>query len=108
VYGVMAYSVTERTREIGVRLALGARPRDVARAVLTQGARLTAIGIAVGLTLSAAFARVLNALLFGVAPVDPATFGTVTLVAIAAGLIASALPAAIASRTDPTCALRGE
>jgi ABC-type antimicrobial peptide transport system permease subunit len=91
-----------------VRLALGARPRDVARAVLTQGARLTAIGIAVGLTLSAAFARVLNALLFGVAPVDPATFGTVTLVGIAAGLIASALPAAIASRTDPTVALRGE
>jgi putative ABC transport system permease protein len=108
VYGVMAYSVTERTREIGVRLALGARPRDVARAVLRQGAGLTAIGIAVGLTLSAFFARVLSALLFGVDPIDPATFATVTVVAIAAGLVASALPAAFASRTDPTVALRGE
>jgi predicted lysophospholipase L1 biosynthesis ABC-type transport system permease subunit len=108
VYGVMAYTVSQRSREIGVRLALGARPTDVARAILSQGAMLTGIGIAAGLTIASTLAGVLGALLFGIAPLDPWTFAAVTLVAATAGLLATALPALTAARVDPTLALRGE
>jgi putative ABC transport system permease protein len=108
VYGVMAYSVSERAREIGLRLALGARPADVARGVLRQTAVVAGIGVAVGLAGSALLAGLLGALLFGVGPIDPSTFAIVTLVMLAASLVASALPAAIAARTDPTIALRAE
>jgi predicted permease len=108
VYGVMAYDVRQRSREIGVRLALGARPSDVARTILSQGTLLTGIGMSVGLAISIALARALGALLFGVAPLDPATFGVVVAVTAAAGLLASTLPAWTAARVDPTVALRGD
>ena len=108
VYGVMAYNVRERSREIGVRLALGARPADVARTIFTQGALLTGIGTAVGLAISMALARGLGALLFGVTPVDPATFGAVALVTAAAGLVSTTLPALSAARVDPSTALQAE
>jgi predicted lysophospholipase L1 biosynthesis ABC-type transport system permease subunit len=108
VYGVMAYNVSQRSREIGVRLALGARPQDVARAILSQGALLTAIGIVVGLTIATTLVGVLGALLFGIAPLDPWTFAVVTFVATTAGLLATAVPAVTAARVDPTVALRGE
>jgi putative ABC transport system permease protein len=108
VYGVMAYSVRQRSREIGVRLALGARPADVARLVLSQGTLLTGLGIAIGLAISAASARALSAWLFGVAPLDPMTFAVVVVVTGAAGLLASAVPAWSAARVDPTIALRAE
>jgi putative ABC transport system permease protein len=108
VYGVMAYNVSQRSREIGVRLALGARPKDVARAILSQGALLIGIGIVVGLTIASTLVGVLGALLVGVAPFDPWTFAGVTLVAAGAGLLATAMPALTAARVDPTLALRGE
>jgi predicted permease len=108
VYGVMAYTVSQRSREIGVRLALGARPTDIARAILSQGALLTGIGIVAGLTIASTLVGVLGALLFGIAPFDPWTFAGVTLVAVTAGLLATAIPALTAARVDPTLALRGE
>ncbi|HEY7499563.1 MAG TPA: ABC transporter permease [Vicinamibacterales bacterium] len=108
VYGVMAYSVSRRSREIGVRVALGARPSDVARAVIAQGAWLTGFGVAAGLILAALAGGVLKAMLFHVSPLDPATFALVSIVAAAAGLGAAALPAISALRVDPAVALRGE
>jgi putative ABC transport system permease protein len=108
VYGVMAYSVAQRSREIGVRMALGARPTDIARAVLAQGAFLSALGVTIGLVLSAALAGVLGTLLFGVAPIDPVTFAGVSLVTIAASLIASGMPALMAARMEPNAALRAD
>lgn len=108
VYGVMAYSVAQRSREIGVRMALGARPADVARAVLAQGAVLTGLGLSIGLVASAAMAGVLGALLFGVRPLDPATFAAVSAVTAGASLLASATPALMAARIDPTAALKAD
>ena len=108
VYGVMAFGVTERSREIGVRVALGARPVDVARTILTQGAWLTAAGITIGLVLAGLAGGVLGALLFGVTPLDPPTFLVVAIITAAAGLLATAMPAVTAMRIDPTAALRGE
>jgi putative ABC transport system permease protein len=108
VYGVMAYNVSQRSREIGVRLALGARPTDVARAIVSQGALLTAIGIVLGLTIASTLVGVLGALLVGIAPLDPWTFAAVTLVATIAGVLATAMPAVTAAHVDPTVALRGE
>ena len=104
----MAYSVAERSREIGVRMALGARSQDIARTVVRQGALLTGLGVSVGLALAAALAGVLRALLFGVAPLDPMTFIAVSAVAMAASLIATALPALAAARVDPNVALRAD
>lgn len=108
VYGVMAYSVSQRSRELGVRIALGARPSDVARTVVTQGVWLTCAGVAIGLILSTIAGSVLKALLFGVTPVDPVTFAIVSIVAAVAGLGAATLPAMTALRVDPAIALRGE
>ncbi len=108
VYGVMAYSVSQRSREIGVRVALGARPSDIARAVVVQGAWLTGGGVAVGLLLAAMAGNVLKSLLFGVAPFDPATFAIVAIVAAVAGLGAGVLPAMAAARIDPADALRAD
>jgi predicted permease len=108
VYSVMAYAVSTRSREIGVRLALGARPADVARAIISQGAWLTGLGTVAGLAISALLASVLSALLFGVEPVDPLTFASVCAIAITAGLLATCIPALTAARVDPTTALRGD
>ena len=108
VYGVIAYSVTQRSREIGVRMALGARPADIARTILTQGTFMTGLGVGIGVVLSAALARALGTLLFGVAPIDPLTFALVSIVTFVSSLIASAAPALMASRVDPNLVLRAE
>ena len=108
VYGLMAFGVAERSREIGVRVALGARPSDVARSILAEAATLTGIGTAVGLVLAGLVGSVLGTLLFGVTSLDPPTFVGVAIVCAGAGLLASALPAMTAARVDPTAALRGD
>jgi predicted permease len=106
VYGVMAYSVEQRTREIGVRVALGAAAGDVMRLVLRQGLAITGAGMAIGLGVAAAVTRLLDAMLFGLTPLDPLTFvvGPFTLGAVAT--IAAYLPARRAAQVDPIVALR--
>ena len=104
----MAFGVIERSREIGVRVALGARPADVARTILVQATWLTGAGTVSGLVLAALAGGVLSALLFGITPLDPPTFLIVTSVAVVAGLLATAIPALTAMRVDPTAALKGE
>ncbi len=108
VYGLMAFGVAERSREIGVRVALGARPSDVARSILAQAATLTGVGTALGLALAGLVGSVLGTLLFGVTSLDPPTFVGVAIVCAGAGLLASALPAMTAARVDPTAALKGD
>ena len=108
VYGLMAFGVAERSRELGVRVALGARPSDVATSILAQAATLTGIGTALGLALAGLVGSVLGTLLFGVTSIDPPTFIGVAIVCAGAGLLASALPALTAARVDPTAALKGE
>ena len=108
IYGVTAYAATRRTREIGIRIALGARRGDVLRMVLRQGLRLVLVGSAIGLTFAAATSPLLAGLFFGVPPLDPVTFiGTAALFA-AIGLAACYLPARRATRVDPMQALRYE
>jgi putative ABC transport system permease protein len=101
IYGVLNYTVAERTRELGIRLALGASPRSVTQLVVGQGARLTAVGLAVGLVLAVLFSRALSGLLFGVTATDPWTFAIVVAVLGAVGLIATWLPVRRATRVDP-------
>jgi putative ABC transport system permease protein len=108
VFGVLAYSVQQRTREFGVRIAMGARVRDVLRLVLTGAARLTVIGIAIGLAAAAAASRFVATLVFPVPPLDPVTFTVVPLVLIATAAIAVAAPAWRAARVDPVVAFRSE
>jgi putative ABC transport system permease protein len=108
VYGVMAYSVTERTHEIGVRIALGAQRRDVLRLVLGRGVILTSLGMAIGLPLSLALARLVASLFFGVGASDMITFGGVTLLMTGIALLACYVPARQAMRVDPILALRHE
>jgi predicted permease len=108
LYGVIAYIVSLRTRELGVRIALGATPHAVARLVTRQGLALTGAGIAAGLVLFALLARFLRSLLFGVAPSDPVTLVAVSLALIAIAALASWLPARRAARVDPMEALRAE
>jgi predicted permease len=108
IYGVMAHAVAHRTREIGVRMALGAARSDIMRLVVGQGMRLAAAGIALGIGGALALTRLLSAQLFGVAPSDPATFACVTLALGAVALAACWLPARRATRVEPMAALRAE
>jgi predicted permease len=108
VYGVLAYAVGRRTQEFAVRLALGADASVVLRGVLAEGARLTIVGVAVGLAGAMMATRVLSRLLFGVAPTDPITLGAVTVVLLVVGLLASYVPARRAMHVDPVAALQAE
>jgi putative ABC transport system permease protein len=108
IYGVMAYAVTQRRREIGVRMALGAERRDVLRLVLTRALRIVVAGVIVGLAGAAGVTRVLQTFLFGVTPTDPIAFAIVTLLLMAVGLMAGWLPARRATRIDPCAELRAE
>lgn len=108
LYGVMSYSVNQRTREIGVRLALGADGRGVAMMVLRQGLRLTGIGLLVGGALSLGAGMLLRSQLFGLSPADPVTFGALALLLALVTTAASLLPARRAARVDPIVALRSE
>jgi len=108
IYGVTAYAVTRRTREFGIRLALGAQRADIVGMVLGQGMRLAVIGSAIGLALSAAASHVLVGILFGVSPMDPVIFGGATTLFIAIGLAACYGPARRATKVDPLVALRYE
>ena len=101
VFGVMAYSVSRRTREIGVRIALGAGSDDVLKMILSQGMRTIFIGVAIGIIGSVALTRTVESLLFGVTATDPLTFGGVTLLLVGAALLACYLPARRATRVDP-------
>jgi putative ABC transport system permease protein len=108
IYGVLAYSVTERTREIGVRMALGADSRKVVAMILASGARVVAAGCVAGLIAAVMLTRALKSMLYGVDPLDPATFLSVPAVIAMAALIAAWLPARRASRIAPSQALRAE
>jgi len=108
IYGVMAYTVARRTRELGVRMALGATPRDVLRLVLGEGMWTTALGVVIGTAGTFALTRLISSLLFGVSPFDPLTLGGVVLVLAAVSLLACWVPARKATRVDPLVALRYE
>ena len=108
VFGVMAYSVSRRTREIGVRVALGAAPAGILRMILGQGLRTIFIGVAIGIAASLALTRTVQSLLFGVTATDPVTFGGVTLLLVGAALLACYIPARRATKVDPMVALRHE
>ncbi len=108
IYAVVSYAVAQRTREVGIRIALGARPSEVRAMVVRQSAGPIAVGLAAGIALAAAAARLLGGFLYGVPPNDPVTFGAVTLVLALCGLVAAYIPARRASRIDPIAAIRTE
>jgi putative ABC transport system permease protein len=108
LYGVLAFVVAQRRREIGVRMALGARPRDVVADVLGDGLRLAVVGVVVGFALALAGTRVLNTFLFGTSPTDALTYATAAALLVSVAVAASVVPALRASRVDPLVALRDE
>jgi ABC-type antimicrobial peptide transport system permease subunit len=108
IYGVIAYLVSQGRREIGIRIALGAMPRDILRLVLGQGSALTLAGVIVGLAGAFGFARFISSLLFGITATDALTFTAVPLLLIMIALLATYIPARRAARVDPVITLRCE
>ena len=108
IYGVISYGITQRTREVGIRIALGAKGSEVQRMFLRQGFAMTAIGIVCGLLGAVALTRWMSSLLFGVSPADPLTYAAVSIVLFASAGIASYLPSRRATRVDPINSLRAE
>jgi putative ABC transport system permease protein len=108
IYGTMAYSVQQRTQEIGIRMTLGAEAGDVQRMIVVQGMLLALIGVVIGVAGGLALTRVMGSLLYGVKPWDPITFAATAIVLSVVALFASYIPARRASRVDPMVALRYE
>jgi ABC-type antimicrobial peptide transport system permease subunit len=108
LYGVLAFSVSRRIKEMGIRMALGASARDVISLIMRQGGKQLAVGLSIGLLLAFALTRVIGLLIFEVSPQDPPVFAVVMLVIAAVGLLASFIPARRATAVDPMVALRYE
>ncbi|HEY9228448.1 MAG TPA: FtsX-like permease family protein, partial [Gemmatimonadaceae bacterium] len=108
IYGLVVYTVSQRTRELGVRIALGAEPRDIRGLVVGQGLKLALVGVAIGVAISFAAARTLAAFLFGVSAADPVTYVSTSLLLVVVAMAASYVPARKATKTDPLVALRYE
>jgi putative ABC transport system permease protein len=108
LYGLISYSVSQRSREVGIRIALGARPLDVMRLVLGEGVRLTMLGIVLGVVTALGLTQLMRGLLFGVSAVDPPIFGGVAVLLALVAIAACCIPARRAMRTDPISALRYE
>jgi ABC-type antimicrobial peptide transport system permease subunit len=108
IYGVISYSVSQRSREIGIRLALGAQQGELKRMFVSHGLVLASIGVGIGLVAAAVLMRLMKSLLFGISPLDPLTYASVPLILAVATVLASYLPARRAAAVDPVEALRAE
>jgi ABC-type antimicrobial peptide transport system permease subunit len=108
IYGVISYAVSQRRREIGIRMALGAQQSELRRMFVRYGLALAGIGVAIGLAASVGLMRLMKSLLFGISPLDPLTYAAVPVVLVTAAVLASYLPARRASAVDPVEALKAE
>jgi ABC-type antimicrobial peptide transport system permease subunit len=108
IYGLISYSVAQREREMGVRIALGASVGEIRRSVVVDGLRLTGIGLVLGMAAALGVGQLISAMLYGVSPFDPVTLGGVMTLFLGVASVASFVPAARASRTDPITVLRSE